>query len=475
MPDPSHAAAGAGGVAVGRSPLTDPRRIARVLRFLVTGDWAKLRDRLGLIKDLGLSLGKRPCIYLDDVVSLLENAPATPPPLDEPVDIVIPVHNGYEHLDDLLGSLDRNTFSPHRVLLIDDASSDPRVAPKLRAWAGPRSHVELIENETNLGFAATVNRGASLARGDFVVLNTDVIVPPYWLERLAGPIRNDRRIASTTPFSNAASLCSFPAMNTVNELFGGADVEGIDAWFRRIRADGALIELPAGIAFCMGVNGDAWRAVGEFDAATFGQGYCEEKDWCMRADGVGYRHVLAGNLFVQHKQAGSFGTEERAERLRRNRRLLDKRHPRYQRRVSRFIWTDPARPLRELLVLLVGAGGRRQPLPLVVTAADQANPASSRGTATASDGIDAQARLELVIRTHGQGRDPARFVLTYVDADHTTRLAVRDESALEVLFGDHLPLGEIRDKADYLTRKELTWGIAASPSHFGGERGSPLR
>ena len=53
-----------------------------------------------------------------------------------PVDIVVPVYNGYEDLVLCTDSLRRHTdLSLHRVLLIDDRSPDERIRPLLEALA----------------------------------------------------------------------------------------------------------------------------------------------------------------------------------------------------------------------------------------------------------------------------------------------------------------------------------------------------
>lgn len=46
----------------------------------------------------------------------------------------------------------------------------------------------LLRNENNLGFVGTVNRLFAQVMNDFVLLNSDVQVPPFWLERLFAPM-----------------------------------------------------------------------------------------------------------------------------------------------------------------------------------------------------------------------------------------------------------------------------------------------
>ena len=104
-------------------------------------------------------------------------------------------------------------------MLIEDASTDARVRPFLRDWAARQTRpntpgrVELIENETNLGFIGAVNRGLEVARAaghPVVLLNSDAFVPAGWAGRLIAPMLADDSVATVTPMSNDAEIFSVP-------------------------------------------------------------------------------------------------------------------------------------------------------------------------------------------------------------------------------------------------------------------------
>jgi GT2 family glycosyltransferase len=89
----------------------------------------------------------------------------------------------------------------------------------------------------------------------------------------------------------------------------------------------------------------ALRAIGGFDAETFGKGYGEENDWCLRAEAHGWRHVLCDDAYVVHRGHASFaatGLAPGGENLRR----LNARWPGYNERIARFILDDPLRAHR---------------------------------------------------------------------------------------------------------------------------------
>jgi len=277
--------------------------------------------------------------------------------LPEPVDIIIPIFNGYRYLTSLFESILKNTNNPYRLIVIDDASTDYRVVNFLRELEKKlkqKGYPEfiLVRNEKNLGFVASVNKGFSLSKNHMVILNSDVIVPPGWLYRLMKPIfDHPEEVASTTPFTNAGTICSFPDFLIDNDLPQNFDPVEIDNVFSIVETDKFIIELPTAIGFCMGINKYALQESGYFNEEMFGKGYGEENDWSMRAKIKGFRNILVPNLFVYHKHGGSFSSEEKERLMKENLEKLKKLHPEYLILVHDFIKEDPPKAIRDFAFL----------------------------------------------------------------------------------------------------------------------------
>src|SRR6185437_14887509 len=207
---------------------------------------------------------------------------------------------------------------------------------------------------------ASVNRGMQLSgTADVALLNSDTVVPPGWLRRLAGHAYAERRVASVSPFSNNATICSYP-----HEQGGpmpmGLSVDEMDAACREANG-GRSVEVPTTVGFCMYIRRDALRDIGLFDAATFGRGYGEENDFCMRAAARGWQHRLACDTFVYHEGKVSFGAgsadlDGKAD-------LLAARHPDFAELVARHVRRDKVGPYR---FALTAALFRRSGLPTVL-------------------------------------------------------------------------------------------------------------
>lgn len=267
--------------------------------------------------------------------------------------VVVPVFGAVDALDACLASLLRTLPPTAQVLLCDDASPQPEIAPMLQGFARQATFDVRIERRTtNLGFIGNVNLAfAATAGRDVVLLNSDTVATPGWLHALAGCAAADARIATATPWSNNAEICSFPDFCRAGPVPDDADA------IARAAADEdapAYPDLPTGVGFCMYVRRAALDRVGDFDAATFGRGYGEENDFCLRAAAHGWRNVLCDTAYVVHRGGASFGSEGHrpgGENLAR----LTARYPEYNRLVAEFILRDPLKPLRDRLAARIDA------------------------------------------------------------------------------------------------------------------------
>ena len=274
------------------------------------------------------------------------------PPENIVIDILIPIYNAYDFTKKCLESVYANTDVAFNLYLIDDKSTDERIADLLkeiqnRAKNPLMKNLKILINEENLGFIGSVNRGFKISSNDVVLLNTDTEVPPNWLSRLVKPMLDDEKVASVTPFSNSAEICSFPNFCQNNDLPEGLTVAELDKIFSRY-GDLTPCDIPTGVGFCMLMRQQCIKKFGVFDT-IYGKGYAEENDWCRRTAAKGYKHVHVKNLFVWHKHGASFSKlpdKSKQQRLNENLAVLSERYPDYGRLVQEYIQEDPARSNR---------------------------------------------------------------------------------------------------------------------------------
>lgn len=83
------------------------------------------------------------------------------------VSVVIPNYNHARHLPRCLDAVLGQSIPPDEILVIDDGSTDDS-RQVLEAYASRSPRILLRPNERNLGVVATINRGLSLATGNYV-------------------------------------------------------------------------------------------------------------------------------------------------------------------------------------------------------------------------------------------------------------------------------------------------------------------
>ena len=256
--------------------------------------------------------------------------------------VVVPVFNSFAGLDACVASLERTLPAGAAVLIADDASSDPHIEPLARGWCHrSKLTARYVRNERRFGLAANCNAAISATGDDDVVLlKPDAVTTPGWLQQVARCAAGDRRIATITPWSNHADLCSFPRFGEENPPpeFPEAIAEAAAsvAWSE-------YPELPAAVGSCLYLRRAALRQIGSLDADTFA-GARATDDFCRRAAAMGWSNVLCPAAFiVRHGGDSALGLGDNELSL------LLARWPDYQEQVAKFILSDPLRPLRERL------------------------------------------------------------------------------------------------------------------------------
>ncbi|MEG1075187.1 MAG: glycosyltransferase [Ruthenibacterium sp.] len=269
---------------------------------------------------------------------------------EQGVDIIIPVFNARQELMQCVESIRRNTdLTRHRVLLINDKSTDVQMTPYLDNLSSPEFTV--LCNENNLGFSATVNYGMEYDETrDVILLNSDTIVTENWVEKLLACADSDLSIGTVTPLSNNAAICSVPDYCKDNVVPTGFT---IDRYAALITACSMRYypQIPVAVGYCMFIRRKTLQDVGLFDAATFGKGYGEENDFCFRASQLGYRHVLCDDTYIYHSGSMSFTEIQKQSLAAENGRILYRRYPLQMRDLQLFCEQNPLEVIQQNIAL----------------------------------------------------------------------------------------------------------------------------
>jgi GT2 family glycosyltransferase/glycosyltransferase involved in cell wall biosynthesis len=274
------------------------------------------------------------------------DAPAWP---DRHVAVVVPVHDAPRMTLDCLDSVFATVPAGTGVIVVDDASRDPGLVAALDGMAAS-GRIRLLRHAVNLGFPASANAGlrAAMAEGgDAVLLNSDTLVTPGWLDGLRACVHAGGDIGTATPLSNNGSILSYPDPDRLGSVPDAAAANRLARL--AARADAAAgIDIPTAVGFCMYVRRECLQAVGVFRTDLFAQGYGEENDFCLRARHLGWRSVAATGVFVAHLGGRSFGLST-SRLIERNLDVIERLHPGYGALIDAHHAADPLAGARRRL------------------------------------------------------------------------------------------------------------------------------
>ncbi len=271
--------------------------------------WTESLERLGTLSEAtqGLLMMAR-YRYGDEILAL-------PTSSGPDVSVIIPVHGSFWYTHQCLRSIVANR--PDRsfeIIIVDDRSQDETLFASMLL-----SGVRLLRNEVNLGFVGSVNAGAAVAKGKWLLLlNNDTEVTPGWLDELCDTFERDPGIGIV------GSKLVFPS-GRLQEVGGiiwrfadganrGRDDNPEDPRYCYLRdtdyVSGAALMIPRLV----------WDEVGGL-SPDFAPAYYEDVDLCFKVRAAGRRVVVQPYSRVVHHEGVSAGTDVAGSGMKRFQRL----------------------------------------------------------------------------------------------------------------------------------------------------------
>lgn len=240
------------------------------------------------------------------------------------VDIVIPFYND-RNIFNCIESINTHWCDEiNNVTIIDDQGPDRELAKEVEDWVNQHSDkFKYEQNEQNLGFVLTCNRGMSESENDVLLLNTDTIVTSNWVTKLSQIAYQSEKISTVTPLSNSASYYSIPDPH--HKEFDGKPEESNR--ILEMVTPTFYINTHTGHGFCLYIKRDVINTIGKFNEELFGKGYGEEVDLCMRALRAGYQNVVATNTYIYHLEGQSFKLENKKAVVNERSKIIRKLYP----------------------------------------------------------------------------------------------------------------------------------------------------
>lgn len=223
------------------------------------------------------------------------------------VAIVLVNWNGRRDTLECLRSLQRLDYPDFRTIVVDNASTDDTVD----AVCSEFGDVEVIEAESNLGFAGGNNLGIARALetgADCIwLLNNDTTVEERSLSALVEVLESDAHAGIA-----GSKLYFYDQPNVI--WFAGGTISPIWGFTRHIgenEIDTGQYDQVHDIDYATGasllIRAETVRDIGPMDEDYFL--YWEETDWCERARAAGWRVLFAPASRVWHKVGASIPSD----------------------------------------------------------------------------------------------------------------------------------------------------------------------
>jgi GT2 family glycosyltransferase len=198
-----------------------------------------------------------------------------------------------------LESIRNHTSEPYEVIVVDNGSE--RETREMLASIDD-SHVRIIYNEVNRGFAGGNNDGLAVAYGEHVILlNNDVIVNEGWIEGLLDPFRRIPGLGVTAPRSNR--VVGHQQLADAAYADEAAMVRYAAGRRRQFERTGYFVDRAIGLCLC--IDRTAIEQIGGLDE-RFGLGNFEDDDFCLRVRAAGYGIYICNDVFIHHFGSRSF-------------------------------------------------------------------------------------------------------------------------------------------------------------------------
>lgn len=235
---------------------------------------------------------------------------------------------GYNQFDRTTGPC-LNSLTPWigdpdiEIIAFDNASPDGS-GERTRQWCNEHPGVQFQSSTENLGYAGGMNKAASHARGQWLLLvNNDTEFPAHTLDALKKVIQNaPANMAMLGPVTNAAGN----GQRLYDPGKSKQDWLELGTWLNT-NPTGLYLPTYRCDFFCVAIRRDAWEQLQGLDT-IFGRGYYEDFDFSLRLRAAGFDQAITEDVFIYHQGSATFsGNPELHALIKRNKKIMMQRHP----------------------------------------------------------------------------------------------------------------------------------------------------
>lgn len=251
--------------------------------------------------------------------------------------VIIPVYKDWNTLERCLKSLKKYLPKQDKVIIVNDKGPNwEELKVSICNCISDDKRFEYFDNPSNMGFVKSCNRAVlelDNTDNDILLLNSDTEVTAGFIEEMRNVLYLQEKHGVVCPRSNNATLLTIPVRNNTGELLSEAVSYSVYEQMKNYLPRYSVI--PTGVGFAFLIRRKLISAFGLFDE-TYGKGYNEENDFCMRINQYGFNVVMANYAYIYHFEGKSFGSQKNELEIM-NRQTLISRYPCYQSAVDLYL------------------------------------------------------------------------------------------------------------------------------------------
>jgi len=269
------------------------------------------------------------------------------------VSIIVCCHNRWEYTHLCLRAIQSYSYAiPYELIVVDDASTDDTALQLSKI-----SNITVHTHTESGGYLQSINEGAALARGVYLVLlNNDTVPQPDWLRPLVEVLQNNTEATIVGPLllfpdGRIQEAGSRILPDCRGSQYGRGESPFVDEFHSARQVD-----YVSGAVLC--VRKDFWLACGGYDA-RFTPAYYEDADLCMQAlvqEKKVFYQPRSTVMHWEHASYGVTGVRSLRARIEHNRSVFKKKWfehlPSFMRKNQLHIFGNEARRSAQVILVL---------------------------------------------------------------------------------------------------------------------------
>lgn len=209
------------------------------------------------------------------------------------------------------------------VLIFDNGSPDDSLLQQEK-YLKDQPNIKSLSSTINLGFAGGMNEAARTINAEWLLLvGSDTIFTKNSLNCIYTAIKNaSENVGLIGPVSNNSG-------NAQKISFESNDFYEINKIIDSKWSQPSSLKCPIYRIdfFCVAIRKNLWDQLNGLDQ-SYGKGYYEDFDFCMRAKALGYQCLMIEDAFVFHAGSASFKkVQEQKYLIKNNKKLFLQKYP----------------------------------------------------------------------------------------------------------------------------------------------------